>query len=109
MNRRRFLQSSAVVAAGVASKSVPQSFSARWGISTHPIPKRKLGGTAEELSIVGLGGVVQMNNSPSFASSIVSEAIDRGINYFDVAPTYDNAQERLGPALEPYRKNCFLA
>ena len=32
-----------------------------------------------------------------------------GINYFDVAPSYGNAQERLGPALAPYRKNCFLA
>jgi predicted aldo/keto reductase-like oxidoreductase len=35
--------------------------------------------------------------------------VDRGINYFDVAPTYGNAQERLGAALEPYRKNVFLA
>jgi aryl-alcohol dehydrogenase-like predicted oxidoreductase len=39
----------------------------------------------------------------------VAEAVDRGINYFDVAPSYGNAQERLGPALEPYRKQCFLA
>ncbi len=29
--------------------------------------------------------------------------------YFDVAPYYGNAQERLGPALKPYRHNCFLA
>jgi predicted aldo/keto reductase-like oxidoreductase len=50
-----------------------------------------------------------MSNSPSFSSNIVAEAVDRGINYFDVAPTYENAQERLGPALEPYRKKCFLA
>jgi aryl-alcohol dehydrogenase-like predicted oxidoreductase len=33
----------------------------------------------------------------------------RGVNYFDVATGYGNAQERLGPALAPYRKNCFLA
>ena len=39
----------------------------------------------------------------------MAEAVDRGINYFDVAPSYGNAQERLGPALAPYRKNCFLA
>jgi predicted aldo/keto reductase-like oxidoreductase len=39
----------------------------------------------------------------------VAEAVDRGINYFDIAPSYGNAQERLGPALAPYRKNCFLA
>jgi predicted aldo/keto reductase-like oxidoreductase len=50
-----------------------------------------------------------MNNSQSFANNIVAEAVDRGINYFDVAPTYGDAQARLGPALEPYRKNVFLA
>jgi aryl-alcohol dehydrogenase-like predicted oxidoreductase len=50
-----------------------------------------------------------MDNSPSFASNIVAEAVDRGINYFDVAPTYGNAQERLGPALQPYRDKVFLA
>jgi aryl-alcohol dehydrogenase-like predicted oxidoreductase len=74
-----------------------------------PIAKRKLGRTGEELSIVGFAGIVVMENSPSFASNIVAEAVDRGINYFDVAPSYGNAQERLGAALEPYRKNVFLA
>jgi predicted aldo/keto reductase-like oxidoreductase len=33
----------------------------------------------------------------------------RGVNYFDVAPYYGNAQQRLGPALKPYRQDCFLA
>jgi aryl-alcohol dehydrogenase-like predicted oxidoreductase len=50
-----------------------------------------------------------MNEDPGASSNIVAEAVDRGINYFDVAPSYGNAQERLGPALAPYRKNCFLA
>jgi aryl-alcohol dehydrogenase-like predicted oxidoreductase len=50
-----------------------------------------------------------MNEETGAASNIVAEAVDRGINYFDVAPSYGNAQERLGPALAPYRKNCFLA
>ena len=36
-------------------------------------------------------------------------AIDSGINYFDVAPSYGDAEIKLGPALEPYRKNVFLA
>jgi aryl-alcohol dehydrogenase-like predicted oxidoreductase len=39
----------------------------------------------------------------------VAEAVDRGVNYFDVAPSYGNAQERLGPALAPYRNKSFLA
>ncbi len=32
-----------------------------------------------------------------------------GVNYFDVAPAYGNAESCLGPALEPYRKDVFLA
>ncbi len=39
----------------------------------------------------------------------MSQAVDRGITYFDVAPSYGNAEERLGPALAPYRKKVFLA
>jgi aryl-alcohol dehydrogenase-like predicted oxidoreductase len=31
------------------------------------------------------------------------------VNYFDVAPSYGNAEERLGPALETYRRDIFLA
>ncbi|MDZ7836725.1 MAG: aldo/keto reductase [Actinomycetota bacterium] len=49
------------------------------------------------------------DETASNASRYVSKAIDRGINYFDVAPEYGNAQEMLGPALRPYRKDVFLA
>ena len=71
--------------------------------------KRAYGKTGEMLSVVGFGGIVVMNEPPAESSRLVGEAVDRGINYFDVAPTYGNAQECLGPALEPYRKSVFLA
>jgi len=71
--------------------------------------KRKLGKTGESLSVVGFGGIVVMDEDPPSASRLVAQAVDRGINYFDVAPTYGNAEERLGPALEPYRQSVFLA
>ncbi|MBT3942469.1 MAG: aldo/keto reductase [Chloroflexi bacterium] len=71
--------------------------------------KRPYGDTGEMLSIIGFGGIVVKDAQPDEASRIVSEAIDRGINYFDVAPRYGNAQEKLGPALEPYRNDVFLA
>lgn len=71
--------------------------------------KRTLGRTGEELSVVGFGGIVVMNETPESAAKLVSQAVERGINYFDVAPSYGNAEERLGPALEPYRDSVFLA
>ncbi len=71
--------------------------------------KRPYGNTGEQLSIIGFGGILVMDTQPAEASALVAEAVDRGINYFDVAPTYGNAEACLGPALEPYRKGVFLA
>jgi len=73
------------------------------------IEKRALGKTGERLSMIGFGGVVVMDVTTEQASGYVSKAIDMGINYFDVAPTYGNAEDMLGPALEQYRKGVFLA
>lgn len=39
----------------------------------------------------------------------ITWAIDRGINYFDVAPSYDDAEEKLGISLKPFRKKNYLA
>jgi len=61
------------------------------------------------LSIIGMGGIVVMNETPERAARIVAGAVEKGVNYFDVAPSYGNAEERLGPALAPYRHNVFLA
>lgn len=63
----------------------------------------------EFISIIGLGGVAVMNEEQEFANKLVAEVIDRGINYFDVAPSYGNAEERLGPALRGKREKIFLA
>jgi aryl-alcohol dehydrogenase-like predicted oxidoreductase len=104
MKRREFLKQAAVTAAAVASTSRLHA-----STSSQPIARRTLGKTGEKLSIIGFGGIVVMNEETGAAKNIVAEAVDRGVNYFDVAPSYGNAQERLGPALEPYRKNCFLA
>lgn len=71
--------------------------------------KRTLGRTGKRLSVIGFGGIVLKNTSPEEAEAYVGRAINRGITYFDVAPAYGDAEERLGPALEPYRDEVFLA
>ncbi len=73
------------------------------------IEKRRLGKTGEKLSMIGFGGIVVDKASTEEAATRVKQAIDSGVNYFDVAPSYGNAEEMLGPALEPYRKDVFLA
>ena len=39
----------------------------------------------------------------------MQKLLNASVNYFDVAPAYGDAEEKLGPALEPYRKHVFLA
>jgi aryl-alcohol dehydrogenase-like predicted oxidoreductase len=78
-------------------------------IKRKPLLRRILGRTGEQISIIGLGGVVVMNETQDTANQIVHEAIEHGVNYFDVAPSYDNAEERLGVALKPFRDRIFLA
>lgn len=73
------------------------------------LPRRVLGKTGEKLSIIGFGGIMLNDNPQEFANEMVAIAYDLGVNYFDVSPKYGNAEERLGPALKPFRKNCFLA
>ncbi len=104
MERRDFLKQSAFTAAAAASTRLAHA-----ATPTNSIAKRPLGKTGEHLSMIGFGGIVVMDEDPTQSKNIVAEAVDRGVNYFDVAPSYGNAQERLGPALAPYRKNCFLA
>ncbi len=73
------------------------------------LPRRPYGKTGDELSTIGFGGIVVMNREPVDAARAVAHAVERGVNYFDVAPSYGNSEAMLGPALEPFRKGCFLA
>jgi aryl-alcohol dehydrogenase-like predicted oxidoreductase len=112
MERRDFLRT--LSGAGLLSMLDPAYLSAKESLQSgrspaDPVPKRRFGRAEDTISVIGFGGIVVKDVTPEEASGYVSEAVDRGINYFDVAPTYGNAQERLGPALKPFRDKCFLA
>lgn len=70
---------------------------------------RRLGNTDLNPTVIGFGGVVVMKEDQADADRMVAEAFDAGIRYFDVAPQYQDAQQRLGPALAPYRNQVMLA
>ncbi|MCL2517756.1 MAG: aldo/keto reductase [Oscillospiraceae bacterium] len=67
-----------------------------------------LGKTNIRVSVVGFGAIMLDQVNDTDAGNIVSKAIDGGVNYFDVAPTYGNSQYVLGSALESYRKDVTL-
>ncbi|HMA53621.1 MAG TPA: aldo/keto reductase [Acidobacteriota bacterium] len=64
-----------------------------------------------KLSLIGFGGIVIVGMEQTQADRTVAEAFDRGVNYFDVAPSYfdGEAERKLGPALSPFRARAFLA
>ncbi len=71
--------------------------------------QRKYGRAGVKLSIIGFGGILVDGAGQQHANRLVAEAFEKGVNYFDVSPTYGDAELKLGPALEPYRKKVFLA
>jgi diketogulonate reductase-like aldo/keto reductase len=80
--------------------------------SDAPVPRRKLGKTGAEVSIVGVGGYhVGLAKSDEEATRIVRHAIDRGVNFLDNAWDYHGgkSEERMGAALrDGYRDKAFL-
>lgn len=108
INRRDFLYASAAGAGALclSSESVAKSCS---DDKAPILPRRVLGKTGQKLSIIGLGGMVLSGQQQSEANKIVAMCVEKGINYFDVSPEYGDSQIKLGPALEPFRKDVFLA
>jgi aryl-alcohol dehydrogenase-like predicted oxidoreductase len=68
-----------------------------------------LGRTGLSVSILTFGGITVKGLSARDAEALVSEAVERGVNYFDTSPIYDGSQAILGPALAPHRKRVYLA
>ena len=79
---------------------------------------RAFGRTGINISAVTYGGIVSAGVYSNVAypeygqeasDHYVSWAIDKGVNYFDVAPSYGNAESQLGNSLKPYRNQIHLA
>ncbi len=100
--RRDFLQTAALAAA--SSKLMAQS-------SPSTIPKRPLGRSGLNVSILGVGGFhLGSADTLDEATSIVQTALDAGLNFFDNAWEYHDgkSEEWLGQALGSRRNEAVL-
>ncbi len=100
-NRRKFLQTTAL--AGVASIMTKAN--------TNGIPRRPLGDSGIEVSILGVGGYhIGSAETQDAAKQIVQQALDAGLNFFDNAWEYHDgkSEEWLGAALGDRRKEAVL-
>ena len=106
MKRRKFIRIGTL--SGI-SLQFPSIFGTTFNRKMYELPKRVLGKTGENVSIVAFGGIALRNNGQGFANETIAKAYDMGVTYFDIAPSYGDSQALLGPALEPYREKIFLA
>ncbi|MGH9523822.1 MAG: aldo/keto reductase [Terriglobales bacterium] len=75
------------------------------------IPRRTLGRTGEQVTIVGLGGegILRTHGHERDAAGVITRALDLGITYFDTAPAYASSRDYLGATLGERREGIFLA
>jgi predicted aldo/keto reductase-like oxidoreductase len=104
MERRDFIQTSALAGMALACTGSVNASETKKMLS-----KRIYNSGANQLSMIGFGGIVVKDVEQPHANAVVAKAVERGVNYFDVAPSYGNAEEHLGPALKPFREDVFLA
>jgi len=75
------------------------------------LPRRFLGKTGVEVTILGLGGegVLRTFGQDREAVSLIQRAIDLGITYFETARAYSGSESYYGMALKERRRDIFLA
>lgn len=99
MDRREFLATTAALSKASYLKG-----------ATGTLPRRPYK-DGIELSVIALGGIVICGLEQKESDRRVADAFDRGVNYFDCAPSYfdGEAEIKLGQSLWPYRSRVFLA
>jgi aryl-alcohol dehydrogenase-like predicted oxidoreductase len=71
--------------------------------------KRRLGRLDHQSSVLIYGAAALGDVSQDVADHSIREALDGGINHFDVAADYGDAELRLGPWMSQLRDRIFLA
>ncbi|WP_246070370.1 aldo/keto reductase [Humibacillus xanthopallidus] len=70
---------------------------------------RRLGRLGHQSSVLIYGAAALSDVTQDVADASVQEALDGGINHFDVAASYGDAELRLGPWMPQIRDRIFLA
>src|ERR1700687_5021588 len=118
IERRSFIQAglasagtllaTSVLPSQIVSAAVPPQMT---NSGADQIPRRPLGKTGEQVSIIGLGGYhLGTVQSSDLAVRLVQEAVDAGVTFFDNAWEYNDhrSEEWMGLGLEGRRDKVFL-
>lgn len=69
---------------------------------------RRFGRTGHLSTLAIFGGAAFWEISQADADQVLEQVSAAGVNHFDVAPSYGQAEERIGPWMPRMRKNIFL-
>ena len=69
---------------------------------------RRFGRTGHFSTVAILGGAAFGKTDPATTDVAMERALVAGVNHLDIAPSYGNAEERLGPWVARERKRFFL-
>ena len=67
-----------------------------------------MGETGHDSTVMTFGAIALNWLEQEGANQMVELVLDRGVNHFDVAPTYGDAELKLGPKLRQHRDDIFL-
>lgn len=70
--------------------------------------KRRYGRTEHMSTLAVFGAVALGQLDQAQADSVMQQVIDAGINHIDIAPSYGEAEARMGPWMPAHRQNFFL-
>ena len=71
--------------------------------------KRILGRTGWAISVIGFGGIKLPRIGLKECETLLTRALDCGINFIDTADCYGDSEEKIGQALEKRRKEFYLS
>lgn len=69
---------------------------------------RALGDTGHDSTVMTFGAIALNWLEQEGANQLVELMLDHGVNHFDVAPTYGDAELKLGPKLRQHRDEIFV-
>ena len=97
-----------VLSSPIVSAAIPPQMT---NSGTDQIPRRPLGKTGEQVSIIGVGGYhLATVQSSDLAVRLIHEAVDAGVTFFDNAWEYNDhrSEEWMGLGLQGRRDKVFV-
>src|SRR5262249_49789647 len=107
VSRRQFLGAAAIVSVAAAAGRAIQPAAPD---AKSPLERRRFGKTDLDVTVLGFGGaeIGYQNVDQAVIDTILTSALDAGLNVIDTAECYAGSEEAIGKAVSGRRKEYHL-